>query len=55
MPEAHDGATLERRRLEADSHELSRATNAAIQRQANAWGIRHDQARSLLLDRRAIA
>jgi hypothetical protein len=34
---------------------LERAINAAIARQARAWGIRSDQARSLLMDWKAVA
>jgi hypothetical protein len=46
---------LKRARAERESHDLKRAINAAIDRQARRWRIRFDQAQALLLDRKAIA
>lgn len=44
-------------RLEAElgSHALKKALNRAFRRHADNWDIRSDQARILLMDRRAVA
>jgi hypothetical protein len=55
MPEAKDSNSLAYRRAEADAHDLKLAIQGAIRRQADAWGVRFDQAQALLLDRKAIA
>lgn len=52
---AVDQTTLHRLDAEACSRALRESTRAAIRRQAKAWGIRDDQAQSLLLDRKAVA
>lgn len=55
MPEARDTTSLAAQRAAADARDLRLAITAAIRRQADAWGIRFDQAQALLLDRKVIA
>ena len=52
---AYTRERLDRRVAESNSNDLKRAIRAAIRRQADAWGIRFDQAQALLLDRRSVA